>query len=134
MQENTKILHDNPDRIHLTVAVATTLAREEAISDAMTRQMLPHLSRCAFCRDTLRQTLRLTGASPAHGGYALIQRAAEWDSRRQAGRAAATSAQIELHAQGIGVVYQETSGQIVTELPDGTVTPFVAFSDGEAGL
>lgn len=118
-------MQGNP-QAHLTAAATRFVVREPA-SEAAVQIVLPHLCQCAWCRDTLHQTLELCEAQPSHPAYDLLQEAEEWAQWDTAGRRATEAARRGLREQGASSIYKR-DGALWEECADGTVIRL----DGEA--
>ena len=107
--------------IHITASVTQHVVCQPE-SQEVAQIVLPHLCRCAWCRNTLYETLSLCGKEADHLGYALLKTAEEWGLWESAGRSATQEARHFLRSQGVNIIY-ERDGVVWEERPDGMAHP-----------
>lgn len=79
-----------------------------------------HLTRCAWCRGSLRQGLELSGVASDHPLFALLDEAEEWASRNEIALEAQETARQELHAAGAALIFLQ-DGKLFAEEANGEV-------------
>jgi hypothetical protein len=115
-------MRENGD-VHLSVAVAHLLVGGSGGLETF-EIVFPHLTICSFCRNTLRETLRLTGTNESSAVSRLLDEAVEWVESDAIGQTASETARQRLLNNGIGYAFGR-DGVVYEMLPDGTERPVI---------